>query len=61
MDALTFWEMHLSDVLLGVSDWISVWSSGENRTRCVETQLSHRNRRGGEIWNRREIHFSQKL
>lgn len=39
--------MHLSDVLLGVSDWISVWSSGENRTRCVETQLSHRNRRGG--------------
>lgn len=47
MDALTFWELHLSDVLLGVSDWISVWSSGENRTRCVETQLSHRNRRGG--------------
>lgn len=38
MDTLTFWEMHLSDVLLGVSSLMSVWSSGENRATETEAR-----------------------
>ena len=38
MDTLTFWEMHLSDVLLGVSSVMSVWSSGENRATETEAR-----------------------